>query len=43
MSVFHSKVNPQAAAYLSNYQAMLAIIAEMEDKLKACLYQGEDK
>jgi acetyl-CoA carboxylase carboxyltransferase component len=43
VSVYHSRVNPQSAAYLSNYPAMLAIIAEMEDKLKACLYQGEDK
>lgn len=43
MSVYHSKVNPQSPDYQSNYQAMLEIIAEMADKLKACLYQGEEK
>lgn len=43
MSVYHSSVDPQSVAYQSNYQAMLAIVAEMEDQLKACLYQGEDK
>jgi len=43
VSVYHSTVNPQSEAYQRNYQAMLAIVAEMEDRLNACLYQGEDK
>ncbi|PKL76099.1 MAG: acetyl-CoA carboxylase carboxyltransferase subunit [Candidatus Melainabacteria bacterium HGW-Melainabacteria-1] len=43
MSVYHSSVNPQSADYQSNYQAMLEIVADMEDKLKGSLYQGEDK
>ncbi len=43
MPVYHSTVNVQSSTYQSNYQAMSAIVAEMEDKLKACLYQGEEK
>jgi len=43
VSVYHSTIHPQSAAYQSNYRAMLAIIAEMEDTLKAALYQGEEK
>jgi len=43
VSVYRSGVKPQSAVYQNNYHAMLALIAEMEGKLKACLYQGEDK
>lgn len=43
MSVYQSRVNPQSDAYQRNYHGMLEIIAEMGDKLKACLYEGEDK
>ncbi len=43
MPVYHSTVNPQSETYQHNYQAMTGIIAEMEEKLRACLYQGEDK
>lgn len=43
MPPIRSKINTVSATYKNNYEAMTALVGELEDKLKKSLYQGEER
>lgn len=43
MSVYRTKINSKSASYKENYEAMKALVTELEQKMEESRFQGADK